>query len=239
MPSATVSCRPPTPSLWRGELEQDLARLGAGEAQRRAALLDRLAARGLPSFGVRAGVAGDHVDARERHVELFGRDLRERGEDALPELDLAGEHRDRAVGVDAEPGIEHAVAVEAAGQPRRLLRERRAAIEVKASDDAAERRLGEIAAGEGDVHVRSSPSRLAAPHDRADDAVVRAAAAEIARRAPSRTSASLGCGLRVEQRLGAHDHAVDAVAALRRLLVDEGASAAGAASRACRDPRAW
>ena len=73
-----------------------------------------------PSFGRAAGVAGDHVDARERQIELLGGDLRERGQDALPELDLAGEHGGVAVGVDAQPGIEHAVGLQAAGQPRRL-----------------------------------------------------------------------------------------------------------------------
>ncbi len=62
-----------------------------------------------PSFGVRPVSAETIVDARERHIELLGRDLRERGHDALAELDLAGEHGDRAVGVDADPGIEHAV----------------------------------------------------------------------------------------------------------------------------------
>ena len=54
-----------------------------------------------------------------------------------------------------------------------------------------------------------------------DDAVVGAAAAEIA----GERLAHVGFGrlrLAVEQLLGRHDHAVDAVAALRRLLVDEG-----------------
>ena len=38
----------------------------------------------------------------------------------------------------------------------------------------------------------------------------------------ARISASLGFGVALEQRLRAHDHAGDAVAALRGLLVDEG-----------------
>ena len=37
-----------------------------------------------------------------------------------------------------------------------------------------------------------------------------------------RTSDSVGWGLQVEQRLGLHDHASDAIAALGGLLIDEG-----------------
>jgi hypothetical protein len=59
------------------------------------------------------------ADALEIHVELVGRDLRERGADALAELDLAGEDGHRAVRVDAQPRVEHAVAGEAAGQAGR------------------------------------------------------------------------------------------------------------------------
>ena len=65
----------------------------------------------MPSFGVRPVSPETMRDARERQVELLGRDLRERGEDALPEFDLAGEHGRGAVGVDAQPGVEHAVVV--------------------------------------------------------------------------------------------------------------------------------
>ncbi len=84
------------------------------------------------------GVAGDHRDARERQVELFGRDLRERGQDALAELDLAGEDGGGAVGIDAEPGVEHAIVLQAAGKPRRLLPDVRLRIEREGDDDGAE-----------------------------------------------------------------------------------------------------
>src|SRR5262249_39043696 len=60
-------------------------------------------------------VTRDHGDAGKRQIELLGRDLRERGENALPQLDLSRENRRRSVGTDAQPGIEHAVLVEAAG----------------------------------------------------------------------------------------------------------------------------
>jgi hypothetical protein len=42
----------------------------------------------------------------ERHVQLFRRDLRECRLNALADLDLAGEHHDGAVRIDADPGIE-------------------------------------------------------------------------------------------------------------------------------------
>ena len=89
-----------------------------------------------PSFGRPAGVAGDHLDAVERQVELLGRDLGERGQDALAELDLAGEDGRGAVGVDADPAVELAVVLQAAGQPRRLLRERALRIEREGDHDA-------------------------------------------------------------------------------------------------------
>src|SRR5262249_6777580 len=103
------------------KLEQHGAHLGAGEAQRRAAVLDRLAARGLPFVWRAAGISRNHGHMRERHVELLGGDLGERRDDALAELDLAGEDSDPAVGADAQPGIEHPVGFEAARQPRLIL----------------------------------------------------------------------------------------------------------------------
>ena len=81
-----------------GEIDQDGAHLGACHAQRGAAVLDRLAAGGLALIRGLAGIAGNHLEARERQIELLGRDLRERGEDALPQLDLAGEDGRGAVG---------------------------------------------------------------------------------------------------------------------------------------------
>ena len=123
----------------RGEIDQDRAHLGAGEAQRRAAVLDRLAAGGL-AFVRATGAVSAEIDrhARQRQIEFLGRDLPERGQDALPELDLAGEDGGGAVGVDADPGVEHAVVVEAAGQPRGgALRQQFGRIEREGEHDAA------------------------------------------------------------------------------------------------------
>ncbi len=106
------------------EFDENLAHLRASEAQRNAAVFDRLAAGGHAFIGGFLGIAGNHVQARERQVEFFRRDLRQGGGDALPQFDLAGADRRGAVRIDADPGIEHAVAGEASGQRRRLLRER-------------------------------------------------------------------------------------------------------------------
>src|SRR5262249_9667362 len=97
-----------------------------------------LAAGGLPFIGGAAGVGRDHGHLRERHVQLLGRDLGERRDDALPKLHLAGEDRHLAVGADADPGIEHAVGLEAAWQPGPLLAECKAWCEAERQDDAAE-----------------------------------------------------------------------------------------------------
>lgn len=58
-------------------------------------------------------------------IQLLGRYLRKRGQDALAELTFAGEHGDRAGRVDADPAVQHAVGGEAAGKigTRRLLGE--------------------------------------------------------------------------------------------------------------------
>ena len=113
VPSATFRSAGATPELRRGGAEQELARLGAREANRGAALLDRLAAGGHALVGRPGRVAGHHLDPAVVDVELVGGDLGERGRDALAELDLAGEHRHRPVRVDAQPRRQHAVAVEA------------------------------------------------------------------------------------------------------------------------------
>ena len=70
------------------------------------------------------------------------------------------------------------------------------------------------------VHDRL-PSRIRRAHDRLDDADMRPAAAEIVceRLLDFRLGRLLVGG---EERGRLHDHAVDAVAALRRLLFDEG-----------------
>jgi hypothetical protein len=54
------------------------------------------------------------VTLLQRHVELLGHDLRERGADAHARLDLADRRGDRAVGRDAQPRIER-LGIEAAG----------------------------------------------------------------------------------------------------------------------------
>ena len=104
--------------LARRRGQQDLACLRAREAQRGAALLDGETAGGLTLVRRTRGVAVDDVDPLEVDVELVGGDLGQCGADALAQLDLAGEDRHGAVGIDPQPGVETAVAVEAARQRR-------------------------------------------------------------------------------------------------------------------------
>ncbi len=77
------------------------------------------------------------MQVREREVELFRGDLRQRSDGALAEFDLAGAHRGAPVGRDAYPGIEHAVSIEAAGQCRRLLAQDQFRSEREGDHDAA------------------------------------------------------------------------------------------------------
>src|SRR6185503_166652 len=158
----------------------------------RAAVLDRQAAGGLPLIRGPTGVGRDHLDAHVRDVELLGRYLRKRGQDALAELAFAGEHRDRARGVDADPAVQHAGRVEAAGKSgtRRLLGEdgRRAPAE---SDGDAAGGLEKVAAFD---HAAPFAARSTAR-------MIRLWVPQRQRLAASaaRTSASCGCGLRLSR----------------------------------------
>jgi hypothetical protein len=60
-------------------------------------------------------VGGDDLQRRKGNVEFFSRDLLEGGLETLTELSLAGECRDRAVGIDPDPGIEIGRRREASG----------------------------------------------------------------------------------------------------------------------------
>ena len=72
-----------------------------------------------PSSGDSA-VSAEKICTRDSaQVELLGGDLPERGQDALPELDLAGVDGGVAVAADPHPGLQRTVVVEAARQPRR------------------------------------------------------------------------------------------------------------------------
>ena len=96
--------------------QQQATRLSASKAQRRAAVLHRQAACCHALIGGERGVARDDLQALEIDIQLIGNDLRQRRQNALAQLHLAGEHGHRAIGVDAQPAIQAAVAVQAAGQ---------------------------------------------------------------------------------------------------------------------------
>ena len=78
---------------FRSQLQKDLANLRAGVAQRAAGLLDRETARGNALVGARGGRSADHLHAGQIDIEFVGGDLRQRGHDALSDLDLARRHR--------------------------------------------------------------------------------------------------------------------------------------------------
>src|SRR5262249_12886648 len=129
--------------------------------------------------------------------------LRQRSEDALPQLDLAGADGGGAVGVDADPGIELAVGREAARQPRRLLRllrkeplrieRERDEQRAQSGIDCAPRNLRAVA--EGSVHGQVLPPASAA---RSTARTMRLWVPQRQRLPASaeRTSASLGFGVR-------------------------------------------
>src|SRR3954471_2083725 len=73
-----------------------------------------------------------------------------------------------------------------------------------------------------DTFISRPPHLVRRAQHRAHDPVVRSAATEIVHQGLAHVGLAR-TRIAVEQRLGAHDHAVDAVTALRRLFLDEGA----------------
>ena len=103
----------------RRHAEQHLAHLRRRIHDRGAAVLHRIAARGVALVGRARCVGGNEPDARRADDELFRGELNERGLDALPELDLAGKDGDGSVRIDANPGVEHRRVLEASRKSRR------------------------------------------------------------------------------------------------------------------------
>ena len=91
----------------RSGADQDFARLRRGVADRRAAVLHRMTAGRVAFIGGQCRICGDEMDRLGRDDQLLGGELNERCLDALAELGFAGEDRDLAVRIDADPGIEH------------------------------------------------------------------------------------------------------------------------------------
>ena len=112
------SCRSPYDDA---PLRSRSARSSAQALRSAAGILDGEAARGHAFVGTVRSARGQHADPLQRDTELFGGDLREGGEDALAELDLAARDRYRAVALEMH-ALRQAPRVR---QRRRLLNEHR------------------------------------------------------------------------------------------------------------------
>ncbi len=88
-----------------GFRHQRLPRGRRGVAQLQAAGLDAEAAPGLALVRRERGVAFDDLHRTERHVQLVGGDLHQRGAHAGAEIDLAGIDRHDALGIDRQEGV--------------------------------------------------------------------------------------------------------------------------------------
>jgi hypothetical protein len=197
--------------------------------------------------GRRAGVGRQERDQRRLHVELLGGDLQQRGANAGAQLDLAGEDGHLAVGCDLDPRVEQRIRLQTAGQRlrgfgdvngrafvgdhelRRRTRGRRERKrdEQRAGDDEMPAAFVDVVVG---IHHSAllivtgaeagSGAGSPATERTAARMRMRAAAAQI--RLHVRAQILLRrFRIALEQRLRAHDHAGDAVAALRGLVLDE------------------
>ena len=89
--------------LFRRQSEQYLARFRRHLPHGRAAIRHGERAGGDALVGHQTRVAGGDGDASEIDVELIGAELRDRGQHALTELDLADEQADLAIRLHAQP----------------------------------------------------------------------------------------------------------------------------------------
>ncbi len=106
---------------WTGQPIRDLPQeerpyLRADQANCAARYGDRIAARGEAFRRARRRLSRDDAQPLGRDVELLGRDLRQRGEDALTDLDLAGGKPHAARLLEADPGREQGIVDQALGQ---------------------------------------------------------------------------------------------------------------------------
>src|SRR5262249_54435140 len=83
--------------------QENLPDFGAGLPDRAARLLHGKTARGDAFVGTSSCGGANHLYAGDIDIEFVGRDLRKRGDDALPDLDLSRRDRDMAVGGKANP----------------------------------------------------------------------------------------------------------------------------------------
>jgi len=90
--------------------------LGADEANGGARDRDRIAARGKAFPRTRRSLPGDDAQPRRGDVQLLGRDLRQGGEDALADFDLAGRKPHAARFLEADPGPEQRIVEQALRQ---------------------------------------------------------------------------------------------------------------------------
>jgi len=88
--------------LRRGHLDEHAARFGRGHAHLLAAELDAGGAGGAALVHAGGGVAHDHGDGLERHVEFLRHHLPDGDEQALAHVHLAEEGGDGAIGIDRD-----------------------------------------------------------------------------------------------------------------------------------------
>ena len=99
--------------------DQKPPHLRRGMHDRGAGILHGVAAGGVAFVGGARGVRRHDRQPGKIGIQLLGGDLQQRRLDALPELGLAGEHGDGAIGIDANPGIEKRRLLETARKWRR------------------------------------------------------------------------------------------------------------------------
>ena len=200
----------------RGEVEQRRTRGRGGAPELQADVGGRARAEGPEIPRHQLGVTERHLDRVESQPQLLGDLHREAGANALPVLDLTREGEHPAVGPHCQPALHRLVGrgVEVGGG---------AVARAQAVGDPEGHVAEDVETGALRAHGVLPGGRAArGALDGAQDAHVRAAAADVLRQRLLHLSAR-GVRLAREQPHRAHHEAGDAVAALHRPLLHEGA----------------
>ena len=103
-----IFCREPlrgNSEFFRRKLHQDVPGLCRSLSQGGTEIFGAARADRAPIVGAEGRVSHDHLDAVQPYIQFLGQHLRQRGDDPLSHLDLAGKTGDQAVLTDPEIGI--------------------------------------------------------------------------------------------------------------------------------------
>ena len=102
--------------LCRGGRQEEGADLGTDQPDGAAGLEDRVASGGEALRWARTRITGEHTEVFRRDVQFIGGDLRQRGQNALTEFNLARGDADLSAGLEHDPAVQARIVGETLGE---------------------------------------------------------------------------------------------------------------------------